>query len=195
METMRRLFVVLAVVLFSSWPALAAEFYGASVTDKDAPSSFMRYGIYGDLPTVGSVAPGSPAETAGFARGDVIVSINGKDLVHSKDLAEFGDKTLTIRMFDGLKWKVLTIDCNVVGKNEIRPAAGHRTEVETEASSSSADGRSASLPPLKFDDSSLSDVVVNVVADPSARLDQAQPSAPTQPLLDHPEHDLEGIEW
>ena len=38
----------------------------------------MRMDVSGH-PTVGTLCPGSPAEQAGFVKGDVLLEINGKD--------------------------------------------------------------------------------------------------------------------
>ena len=195
MRTVKSYLAVLACLLLDMSPVLAADFYGASVIDKDAPSSFMRLGIYGDHPTVGSVASGSPTERAGFAKGDVVMSINEIKVERAVDLTKCTDAILKIRIFDGLKWKTLTIDRIAVEKEEARQLETKQAAMKNESSGPPFDDQTAAASPLRFDDSSLPDAVVNIVADQPDKSDQTQPDTPTQPLLDDASQDLAGIDW
>jgi len=198
MQTVKGLSIVFVAMLLHVGSALAADLYGAAVTDKDAPTSYMRVGIYGDHPTVASVASGSPADKAGVVRGDIVVSINGKSILRSADLAQFSAENLTIGLFDGLKWKTLNIDRMAVEKAlqlEASRKAATITAVTSASASSPDDEESDFSPPLRFDDSSLSDLTLNVVTDQSKSLDHTALDTPTRDLFVDPSHDLEGIDW
>ena len=208
MQTVKCLLCAAMFLLTAAGPASARDFYGASVTDRDVPSSFMSFGIYGDHPVVGSVAPGSPAEDAGFVRGDIVMSLNRKPITRSADLARCGDDTLRVGIFDGLKWQTLTVDRIAIEKHKARLLAARRNAAaDAGAAGASAslpdDGQPDSEPALRFDDASLSDVTVNVVSESSVNVvDDSSGSSKQTPTsmrkqipLDDSSHDLEDIDW
>ena len=186
--------------LLSVCQVFAGDFYGASVTDKDMPSSFMRFGIYGDHPVVGSVVSGSVAESAGFEKGDVVILINQKSVGRAADLATITDDNLIIRTFDGSKWKKLTINRVAVEEEKARQRDAERKT----ATAAATNGAPSSSPnyrqfeasaPVKFDDSDLSDVTINVVADQPDVLDHSSAVTSKQNLFDVSGDDLAGIDW
>jgi membrane-associated protease RseP (regulator of RpoE activity) len=77
----------------------AFDFYGANVTDKEVPSSYMNIGLFGYLPTVSDVTVGSIADKQGIKSGDIIVSINGKPIGKSSELNQFKTDALKVLFF------------------------------------------------------------------------------------------------
>lgn len=196
MGTLKTFLVTAFFLSVNVCPAFAGDFYGASVSDTEVPSSFMRLGIYGQHPVVGSVASGSPAEGAGLASGDVILSVNGKGLAGSGEIAQASDDILTLRTFDGSKWKTLSFD---------RPALESAKQGEAPRRAAAAAGGAFARPPdaerpdlsptVRFDDASLADTSLNIVDEPPESLAHTAPAAPTRDSLKDPSHDLEGIDW
>jgi hypothetical protein len=90
--------------------AMAIEFFGASVSDIDAPASYMKWGIIGPRPIVTSVLPNSPAELAGFGRGNLILSVNGTTIGSSSELGQFSADRLAVLVFSGEDQITRTID-------------------------------------------------------------------------------------
>jgi hypothetical protein len=152
-----RLAILMITALpFLAKPVLAADFYGASVFDKDVPTITWKAGIDGIHPIVSNVEYGSPARKAGFKNGDIILSINNKDIKRSSDLDKFTANALNVRILNGTTWNTLTIDRQVIAaekansiaveRNAPTPAISHSPQVNTTQDN---------LPPLKFDDASL----------------------------------------
>lgn len=104
------IFALLTLSLLSASTVSAFEFYGASVADQEVPSTFMRWGIVGLRPIVVSVMPDSPAELAGFARGNIIVSVNGTNVSSSSELGQFSTDKINVLVFSGDDQATLTID-------------------------------------------------------------------------------------
>jgi len=202
MKTVKLLLVTQLLFPLIAGQAFAIEFYGASVTDKDVPSSFMRSGIYGDHPVVGSVASNSPAEKTGFMQGDVIMSINDKDVVRSDELAKIIDDILNVSIFNGSEWKMLTINRLAIATEKARQIEAERkaaivADTNSAPSSPPGDDKSDASPPLKLDDSMLSNSTSNVIDDRPDRIDptQSKSDSPNQDWSDNPDQDLQGIDW
>jgi hypothetical protein len=199
MKNVKLLLVTQILLPLIGGSAFAIDFYGASVTDKDVPSSFMRCGIYGDHPVVGSVASDSPAEKAGFIKGDVIMSINDKDVGQSDGLVKIIDDILNVSIFNGSEWKTLAINRLAIETEKARQLEAERKAAVVAAANrapSSPPGEDTS-PPLKFDDSMLSNSTANVIDDRPDRLDptQSKSDSPNQDWSDNPDQDLQGIDW
>jgi len=112
---MRHLMMIIAILVFglTANVADAYDFYGASVSDKDVPSSYMKYGLNGLIglrPTITEISYDSPADKAGLKRGDIILLINDKAVKNTLDLGKFTDNTMSVGLFRGIERIVLTID-------------------------------------------------------------------------------------
>ena len=195
-----KLFLVTQILLpLIGGSAFAIDFYGASVTDKDAPTSFMRCGIYGDHLVVGSVASDSPAEKAGFMQGDVIMSINDKDIRDSAGLVKIIDDILNVSIFNGSEWKTLTINRLAIETEKASQLEAERKAAVVAAANiaHSSPPCEDTSPPIKLDDSMLSNSAANVIDDRPDRLDptQSKSDSPNQDWSDNPDQDLQGIDW
>ena len=102
--------IVLSLTLVSAGNVWAFEFFGASVSDMEVPSAYMRWGMIGTRPIVTSVQPNSPAELAGFGRGNIILSVNGTNVGSTSDLGQFSADRLAVLVFSGDNQITLTID-------------------------------------------------------------------------------------
>jgi len=104
--------LILATVLplFCITVVLASDFCGATIVDKEVPIAVWRYGIDGVRPTINSVAKGSLAEKAGLVKGDIISSINNKNIKKSSDLIEIIDTTLELKVFSKFSFKKIVIN-------------------------------------------------------------------------------------
>ena len=186
--------------LVSVTSAYSEDFFGASVVDREAPSSLMLIGMYGDYPIVDSVVSDSPAKKAGFTKGDIIISINYKVIKKTEYLAKIKDDILVVEVFDCFKWRTLTID-----RLAIKAEKAHQLELEQKAAADvSANSvrsiqsdyvQSDTLPPLKFDDSSLSNVRANVVEDRNDNSESAEFKSSDQSWSDNSNQDFQGIDW
>jgi membrane-associated protease RseP (regulator of RpoE activity) len=200
MKYVKLLLVMQILLPLIGGSAFAIDFYGASVTDKDVPSSFMRCGIYGDHLVVDSVASDSPAENAGFMKGDVIMSINDKVVGRLDGLVKIIDDILNVSIFNGSEWKMLTINRLAIATEKASQLEAERKAAVVAAANrahSSSPGEDTS-PPLKLDDSMLSNSTSNVIDDRPDSLDktQSQPTdTPNQDWPDNSDQDLQGIDW
>jgi hypothetical protein len=102
--------VVLSLTLVSTGNVWAFEFFGATVSDMEVPSAYMRWGMIGSRPIVTSVLPNSPAELAGFGRGNIILSVNGTTVGSAADLGRFSADRLAVLVFSGDNQITLTLD-------------------------------------------------------------------------------------
>lgn len=96
-------------VLFLATGASAADFYGASIADRDAPTAAWKVGVTGFHPTVTSLSFDSPARQAGLAAGDIILSINSKEITKSAELHAFTDTALKIEIVSGSARRFIVI--------------------------------------------------------------------------------------
>lgn len=94
--------------------AFALDFYGANITDKEVPSSYLNIGLVGFLPTVSDVSTDSVADKQGFKRGDIIVSINGKNIRKTSELNQLKAEVRTVSMFRNKE--KMSIHLHVAGK-------------------------------------------------------------------------------
>jgi hypothetical protein len=115
--------VLLTGLCLSVTSAFAIDFYGADVTDSDLPSSYLKIGLLGFRPVVASVTLDSPAAKHGFQRGDIIVSINGKDIKSSSELHRFTTDVLSVSIFRNREKMTLTIDRHAIGNAETRQSS------------------------------------------------------------------------
>lgn len=120
MTNKKFLFIVMLLfaVTFPGFSANAADFYGANVTDREVPTVAWRAGITGYRPIVGHVSTNSPAEKHGFKRGNIIISVNGKEVRNTGELSLFTADTLSVRVFDGMELKTLSIDRQAIEKEK-----------------------------------------------------------------------------
>ena len=147
-------FALLLVAFFQESITGAADFYGAAVTDQEAPTVAWRAGITGFRPIVGDVPPNSNAAKYGFKQGHVILSINGKSIRKTSELSQFTTDTISVYVFDGTEMKTLSIDRLAIEKEK-----AERAEAEHKAAKPPPrvlpDERPDDSPPMEFNDEIL----------------------------------------
>lgn len=166
-----RSLLILLLIISLTYSAFALDFYGVNVTDKDAPSSFMRYGINGYRPTVSGVDVGTPAAKYGFKEGDIILSINDKNIRRSFELNQFSTDILSVLVFSSPERKTLTIN-----RLAIETEKSNRIEAErkaaTERKRAYTDERQDNSPAVKYDDAALEKRYGKSTPEQRAREDQ-----------------------
>jgi len=140
--------------------AYAADFFGATVTNQEVPTTAWRAGITGIRPTVEYVPPTSPAAHYGLEQGQIILSINDKKVRNVNELSQFTTDTLSVFVLDGAERKMVTIDRLAIEKEkqkEKEKAEAARKEAERKAAPPpSADEEPVdNSPPAVFDDNML----------------------------------------
>lgn len=109
MRTLNAIIVLVAGFSFFVSDAVANGFHGATVTDRDLPSSYMKIGLFGYRPVISEVPLDSVAAKHGFQRGDIIVSINGKDIKKSSELNQFMSDELSVSIIRNKEKMSVTI--------------------------------------------------------------------------------------
>ena len=127
------------------------------------------------------------------------MSINDKDVGQSDGLVKIIDDILNVSIFNGSEWKTLAINRLAIETEKARQLEAERKAAVVAAANrapSSPPGEDTS-PPLKFDDSMLSNSTANVIDDRPDRLDptQSKSDSPNQDWSDNPDQDLQGIDW
>jgi hypothetical protein len=153
---MKKFSMLLLITSFSfiASVAMAFDFYGASVTDKDIPSSFMKYGLYGFHTIITDVSNDSPAYKTGLKRGDIILSINNKDITKSMELGNITTDVIKIVIFNGIERQAMTINrlaieaekSKLIDKEKVTTSVKHINHTVEQSDNS---------PALKFDDEAL----------------------------------------
>ena len=147
---MRHLIMIFAisVIGLTANSVDAYDFYGASVSDNDVPSSYMKYGLKGLIglrPTITEVSYDSPADKAGFKRGDIFLSINGKAVKNTTDLGKTTDNKMSVLFFRGIERMTLIIDKSAVEAEKAsrvvkeKKATDDEKKTDNSASSNAAD--------------------------------------------------------
>lgn len=121
-------------VVTTSVPAAATDFYGATVNDRDVPTVAWKARITGFRPIVSNVLIDSIAANLGFKQGDIILSVNDKDVSKSLELSRFTTDKLSVCVFNGTEKKIFIID---------------RLAIETEKNKLIAANRKSILPLIK----------------------------------------------
>jgi len=141
----------LFVASFQGFAANAADFYGATVTDQEVPTVAWRAGITGSRPIVGDVPVHSPAAKHGFKQGQIILSVNGKNVRKTNELSQFTTDTISVYVFDGTEMQTLSIDRLAIEKEK-----AERIEAERKAAIPPPqvvpDERPDDSPPMEFND-------------------------------------------
>jgi hypothetical protein len=133
-------------------------------------------------------------------KGDVIMSINDKVVGRLDGLVKIIDDILNVSIFNGSEWKMLTINRLAIATEKASQLEAERKAAVVAAANrahSSSPGEDTS-PPLKLDDSMLSNSTSNVIDDRPDSLDktQSQPTdTPNQDWPDNSDQDLQGIDW
>jgi hypothetical protein len=131
-NTFSAVITFLFIAFFQVFTANAADFYGATVTDREVPTVAWRAGITGSRPIIGNVPPNSPAAKYGLKQGYIILFINDKKVRNTGELNQFTTDTISVYVFDGTEMKTVSID-----RKAIEAEKAERIEAE----------RKAALPP------------------------------------------------
>ncbi len=91
--------ITFSIFAFMANMADAYDYYGAFVSDKDAPSSYMKYGIHGYHPVVSDVLFNSPASRSGLRQGDIILLINNKGIKRTSELSTVTANIISLTVF------------------------------------------------------------------------------------------------
>lgn len=119
-------FVLLLDLFLSVSSVYALDFYGANVIDSDVPSSYFKIGLYGFRPVIDAISIDSPAAKHGFQRGDIIFSINGRNIKKSAELNQFKTKGLQVSIFRNREKVTLTIDGHANEATQTKPMAAKK---------------------------------------------------------------------
>ncbi|MDD2309676.1 MAG: PDZ domain-containing protein [Desulfuromonadaceae bacterium] len=149
-----RLIIAFFIISIAN-PVRALDFYGANIADRDAPSSFMKYGIYGFRATITRVSIDSPADRAGFNQGDIILSINKKDVKRTSELSRFTTDMIKLHVFSGSERKTLTINRLAIETEKAARISAERKEATASNTDSYVDEQPNNSPALKFNDAYL----------------------------------------
>lgn len=126
MRTRVSAFILLAGILLSVTGATAGGFYGATVADRDLPSSYFKIGLFGSRPVISDVPPGSAAASSGLQRGDIILSINGKDITKTSELSQLTSEMLMVSVLRNKEKMSLAIDRRATGVGRVRPVTAEK---------------------------------------------------------------------
>jgi murein DD-endopeptidase MepM/ murein hydrolase activator NlpD len=151
--TCRFSFVLVLVSLFLATTGHALDFYGATITDRELPTSFFKLNLYGIRPIVDHVTTDSPADKFGLRQGDVILSINGKSIAKASDFSTLIKEKNEIRIIRGLARKRIivtraTIEAAQQAQHVVQKAEETAPKVSTPASSDTSSA-------IRFDDAAL----------------------------------------
>jgi len=141
----------------SNMSAHAADFFGATVTNQEVPTRAWRAGVTGERPIVGHVPPNSPAAKYGLEQGQIILSINDKQVRNVNELRLFTTDTLSVFVLDGAEKKMVTIDRLAIEKEKEKAEAA-RIEAERKATPpppANDEEPVDNSPPAVFDDNTL----------------------------------------
>lgn len=136
--------------------AYAADFFGATVTNREATAIAWKAGIVGLRPVVEDVPSSSPAAKYGLKQGEIILSINGKAVRDANELKQFTTDILSVYVLDGAERKILKIDRLAIEKEkadiariEAERKAARMKQINTETE------RADDSPPVIFNDTTL----------------------------------------
>jgi membrane-associated protease RseP (regulator of RpoE activity) len=151
--TCRFSFVLVLVSLFLATTGHALDFYGATITDRELPTSFFKLNMYGIRPIVDHVTTDSPADKFGLRQGDVILSINGKSIAKASDFSTLIKEKNEIRIIRGLARKRITATRVTIEAAKQLQHAAHKTQEP--APKPSTPPASDMSPAIRFDDAAL----------------------------------------
>lgn len=123
MRAQHTVFLLLLELFFSATSVYAFDFYGANVIDSDVPSSYFKVGLFGFRPVIDAVSIDSIAAKHGFQRGDIIFSINGRNIKRSAELNQFKTNALQVSIFRNREKMTLTIDRHANETTKTKPMA------------------------------------------------------------------------
>lgn len=141
----------LLITTFQRLAANAADFYGATVTDREVPTNAWRAGITGFRPMVDTVPPNSHAAKYGFRQGNIIISVNGIKVRKTIELSQFKTDTISAYVFDGTEMKTLLIDRLAIEKEKAERIEAERKAV-TPPPQVVPDERPDDSPAMEFND-------------------------------------------
>lgn len=195
-----RLFATMVlIVLHTASNALALDFFGAKVIDKDAPASYMNKGILGYRPTVVEVEEGSPAKQYGLTRGDIILSVDQAEVRSVSDFKYPLPISVSIVIFNKTLRKTITIvqtapqsqavvkSPSSFGYRDIEPFAKSKSKVSPQKKGSSMKEEPALVFDKDYLDRRFGKKTSSAGASPSISRSGSEPeAAPPQRVLTRP---------
>jgi membrane-associated protease RseP (regulator of RpoE activity) len=154
---MRRFLFIITISLsiLTAHMVDAFDFYGASVSDKEAPSSYIKYGINGYHPIINEVALDSPASEAGLKKGDIVLFVNNKIIRKTNELRSVASDVINFTVFNGFERKTVSIDRSPIEREKARRNDSVRKHSHDSQIYPQVAEHPDNSPPLKFDNASL----------------------------------------
>jgi len=149
------LFIAIAFSILTADPVDAFDFHGASISDREAPSSYIKYGIKGYHPIINEVVPGTPASKAGLKKGDILLFINNKNIQKTAELHSITNDVINFTVFNGFERKTVSLDRLAVETEKARRNNAERKHSTDSQIAPQAGEDTDNSPPLKFDNASL----------------------------------------
>jgi len=153
-----RHFLFIIAISFSILTANAVDafdFYGASISDKEAPSSYIKYGINGYHPIINEVVLDTPASKAGLKKGDIILFINNKNIQKTIELRSITNDVINFTVFNGFERKTVSIDRLAFETEKAKRNGTERKHSNNSQIYPQVVEHPDNSPPLTFDNASL----------------------------------------
>ncbi len=146
---------VAAAWFLSVSSANAFDYYGATLSRRELPSSYMNMGYIGFFMHVDTVQSNSPAELQGLKQGDYLLSINGRSIHNPGDLSTVTADKLTIDVLRGHERKEVRLNREADRYITVQPATVDSRTVVQPFPEQKRSQQTDVLPPLKFNDDAL----------------------------------------
>lgn len=146
--------VITTVSLLHASGIDAFDYYGASVSDRELPSSFLKLGMYGSRPAVDRVLMDSPAAKHGLKQGDVLLAINGKNITRASEISLFTTDKVSLTLIRGYARKTVVINRLAIESELTRHAVESKRPAVPSPQVMNAINADNS-PAIRFDDAAL----------------------------------------
>lgn len=133
----------------------AFDFYGASISDKEAPLSYIKYGIKGYHPIINEVVLDTPVSKAGLKKGDVIISVNNRNIQKTTELRSVNGNVINLTVFNGFEQKTVSIERLSIETEKTKRKDAVRKHSNDSQIYLQVVEQPDNSPPLKFDNAAL----------------------------------------